>query len=249
MKTAAPGGGRFYFYLRGNRYRLSVVLVLPEGPEEMEKKILICDDHKIFREGLRALLEKQQGVKVVGGARDGLEAVRLALELSPDIVIMDVTMPGLNGIEATRKICKIRKAARVIALSMHNDRKYVTEMFKAGARAYLLKDSAFEELMDAIKIVSGGRFFLSAGITDLVLRDYIKNPSGDPQNPFTLLSAGEREALQLLAEGLNVKEISAKLGCSAKTVETHRKSIMKKINIKSIAGLTRYAVKEGLISL
>jgi DNA-binding NarL/FixJ family response regulator len=215
----------------------------------MEKDILICDDHKIFREGLRALLEKEPGVKVVGEARDGIEAVRLAKELSPDIIIMDISMPGLNGIEASRKLIKARKAARIIALSMHNDRKYVTEIFKAGARAYLLKDSAFEELMDAIKAVNCGRFFLSAGITSLVLSDYIKGPTGDPRSPFTLLSAREREVLQLLAEGLRTKEISHKLVLCVKTVETHRKKIMEKLGIASIAGLTRYAVKEGLVSL
>jgi len=215
----------------------------------MEKNILICDDHKIFREGLRALLEKQPGIRVVGEARDGIESVRLAKELSPDIVIMDISMPGLNGIEASRKLAKMRKAARVIALSMHNDRKYVTEIFKAGARAYLLKDSAFEELMDAIKAVNCGRFFLSAGITSVVLGDYIKGPGGDPRSPFTILSSREREVLQLLAEGLRTKEISHKLGLSVKTVETHRKKIMEKLGIQSIAGLTRYAVKEGLISL
>ncbi|OGS07553.1 MAG: DNA-binding response regulator [Elusimicrobia bacterium RIFOXYA12_FULL_51_18] len=215
----------------------------------MEKKILICDDHKIFREGLRALLEKQPGIKVIGEARDGIESVRLAKELSPDIVIMDISMPGLNGIEASRKLAKTRKAARIIALSMHNDRKYVTEIFKAGARAYLLKDSAFEELLDAIKAVNCGRFFLSAGITSLVLSDYIKGPAGDPRSPFTILSAREREVLQLLAEGLRTKEISHKLDLSVKTVETHRKKIMEKIGITSIAGLTRYAVKEGLVSL
>lgn len=215
----------------------------------MENKILICDDHKIFREGLRALLESQPGVKVVGGARDGLEAVKLARDLAPDIVIMDISMPGLNGIEAARKLSKAKKPPRVIALSMHNDRKYVTEIFKAGARAYLLKDSAFEELMDAIKAVSCGRYFLSAGITSIVLDDYIKGPSRDPRSAFTLLSAREREVLQLLAEGLRTKEISQKLTLSVKTVETHRKKIMEKLGITSIAGLTRYAVKEGLVSL
>ncbi len=215
----------------------------------MVKKILICDDHKIFREGLRALLEKQTDIKVVGEARDGIEAVRLAGELAPDIVIMDISMPGLNGIEASRKIAKAHKAARVVALSMHNDRKYVTEIFKAGARAYLLKDSAFEELLDAIKAVNCGRFFLSAGITSLVLSDYIKGSAGDPRSPFIMLSSREREVLQLLAEGLRTKEISHKLDLSIKTVETHRKKIMEKIGIQSIAGLTRYAVKEGLVSL
>lgn len=195
----------------------------------MEKKILICDDHKIFREGLRALLEKQPGVRVVGEARDGIESVRLAKDLAPDIVIMDISMPGLNGIEASRKLAREHKAARIIALSMHNDRKYVTEIFKAGARAYLLKDSAFEELMDAIKAVNCGRFFLSAAITSMVLGDYIKGPAGDPRSPFTILSAREREVLQLLAEGLRTKEISQKLGLSIKTVETHRKKIMEKM--------------------
>lgn len=215
----------------------------------MEKKILICDDHKIFREGLRALLAAQPGIKVVGGARDGIEAVKLARELAPDIVIMDISMPGLNGIEAARKIAKSRRAPKVIALSMHNDRKYVTEIIKAGARAYLLKDSAFEELMDAVKAVSCGRFFLSAGITSIVLDDYIKGPSRDPKSAYSVLSAREREVLQLLAEGLRTKEISQKLSLSVKTVETHRKKIMEKLDITSIAGLTRYAVKEGLITL
>ncbi len=215
----------------------------------MEKKILICDDHKIFREGLRSLLERQPGVKVSGEARDGIEAVRLVRELSPDLVIMDISMPGLNGIEATRKLAILKRPPRVIALSMHNDRKYVTEIFKAGARAYLLKDSAFEELMDAIKAVNCGRYFLSAGITSLVLSDYIKGPSADPGSPFTVLSAREREVLQLLAEGLRTKEISRELQLSVKTVETHRKKIMEKIGIQTIAGLTRYAVKEGLVSL
>ncbi len=214
----------------------------------MEKKILICDDHKLFREGLRALLAGQPGVKVVGGARDGEEAVRLARELSPDIVIMDITMPGLNGLEAARKLAKVKKSARVIALSMHNDRKYVTEIFKAGARAYLLKDSAFEELMDAIKTVSCGRYFLSAGIADLVLGDFIKAPQRE-KSAFTLLSSREREVLQLLAEGLRTKEISQKLSLSVKTIETHRKRIMEKLGIQSIAGLTRYAVKEGIVGL
>lgn len=215
----------------------------------MEKKVLICDDHKIFREGLCALLDGQPGVKVVGGARDGLEAVKLAKELSPDIIIMDISMPGLNGIEAARKLSKEKKASRIIALSMHNDRKYVTEILKAGARGYLLKDSAFEELMDAIKAVSCGRYFLSAGITSIVLDDYIKGPSRDPRSAFSLLSAREREVLQLLAEGLRTKEISSRLGLSIKTVETHRKKITEKLGIQSIAGLTRYAVKEGLIPL
>ncbi len=162
---------------------------------------------------------------------------------------MDISMPGLNGIEASRKLAKERKGARIIALSMHNDRKYVAEIFKAGAKAYLLKDSAFEELLDAIKAVSCGRFFLSAGITSVVLGDYIKGPLGDPRSPFTILSSREREVLQLLAEGLRTKEVSHKLSLSVKTVESHRKKIMEKIGISSIAGLTRYAVKEGLVSL
>ncbi|MDA8132885.1 MAG: response regulator transcription factor [Elusimicrobia bacterium] len=215
----------------------------------MQLKILICDDHKIFREGLRSLLEQQPGISVAGEARDGLEAVRLVRELSPDQVIMDISMPGLNGIEAARKLAKLRRPPQVIALSMHNDRKYVTEIFKAGARAYLLKDSAFDELVDAIRTVACDRYFLSAGITSIVLDDYIKGPSRDPRSAFTLLSDREREVLQLLAEGLSTKEISRKLELSVKTVETHRKRIMGKLGIQTIAGLTRYAVKEGLVSL
>ncbi len=215
----------------------------------MQQKILICDDHKIFREGLRSLLEQHSGISVAGEARDGLEAVRLVRELAPDLVIMDISMPGLNGIEATRKLAKLRRPPQVIALSMHNDRKYVTEILKAGARAYLLKDSAFDELLDAIKAVACGRYFLSAGITSIVLDDYLKGPSRDPRSAFTLLSDREREVLQLLAEGMSTKEISRNLELSVKTVETHRKRIMEKLAIKTIAGLTRYAVREGLVSL
>ncbi|MDA8244373.1 MAG: response regulator transcription factor [Elusimicrobia bacterium] len=215
----------------------------------MRQKILICDDHKIFREGLRSLLEQHSGISVAGEARDGLEAVRLVRELAPDLVIMDISMPGLNGIEATRKLAKLRRPPQVIALSMHNDRKYVTEILKAGARAYLLKDSAFDELLDAIKAVACGRYFLSAGITSIVLDDYLKGPSRDPRSAFTLLSDREREVLQLLAEGMSTKEISRNLELSVKTVETHRKRIMEKLAIKTIAGLTRYAVREGLVSL
>jgi DNA-binding NarL/FixJ family response regulator len=212
----------------------------------MKYRILICDDHKIFREGLRALLEKQPDVKVVGEARDGQEALKLAQDLAPDIVVMDISMPGMNGIDASRALAKTRKTTQIIALSMHGDRNYVAATFKAGARAYLLKDLAFEELMDAIKAVSNGKFFLSADIANLVMGDYIKGPAGDP---VSVLSSREREILQMLADGLCTKEISHKLLLSVKTVETHRKRIMGKTGIRNIAGLTHYAIREGLVNL
>lgn len=212
-------------------------------------KILIADDHKIMREGLKTLLEKQPGMKVVAETNDGLEAVRLAQEHIPELIIMDVTMPGMNGIGAARRIREICPVTKIVILSMHADRRYVLEAFKAGAVGYLLKDSAFEELIQAIKAVFRNKIYVSPDITDLLVRDYISNEHEPNAGPYAVLSLREREVLQLLAEGKSTKQTADKLSISVKTVETHRQQLMQKLNLHSIAELTKYAIREGLTTL
>ena len=215
----------------------------------MTIKILIADDHKIVRDGLRTLIEKQSDMEVFGEAENGRNAVQFALELVPDVVIMDVTMADLNGIEATRQIHKEQPDIKIIALSMHSDRRFVAGMLEAGASGYLLKDCAFEELARAIHSVVSNQTYLSPEITDILVKNYVLKSSVRPSSVYTILSAREREVLQLLAEGKSTKQIANSLYVSIKTVETHRNQIMNKLGIHSIAELTKYALKEGLTSL
>ncbi|MGD1147645.1 MAG: response regulator transcription factor [Thermoanaerobaculaceae bacterium] len=215
----------------------------------MPVRIVIADDHRIVREGLRHLLEKRTDFKVVAEAPDGESAVRLAKELSPDIVILDISMPGLNGIEATRRILAERPGVRVLALSMHSDRRFVIETLKAGASGYLLKDSAFDELARAIEVVMARGAFLSPAITEMVVRDYVAQAGGDGAAAFSVLTPREREVLQLMAEGEPTKAIAARLAVSVKTVETYRQQIMEKLDLHSVAELTKYAIREGLTEL
>ena len=212
-------------------------------------RLILADDHKLFRMGLRQLLDRQKLVAVVGEAADGFEAASLAQDLKPDIVLMDISMPELNGIEATRRIVDHDPAVRVIILSMHADRRYIQESLRAGATGYLLKDSAPEELLRAVAKVMRGQFYLSAKINAQVIADFIRLTDSEKPTPFSLLSAREREVLQLLAEGKSTREIADKLNVSAKTVETHRQHIMDKLNMHTIAELTKYAIREGLTGL
>ncbi len=211
----------------------------------MATKVLIADDHGIVREGLRSLIENESDMTVVGEADSGRAAVQLAGKLAPDVVIMDVSMPDLNGMEATRQIMKATPDAKVVALSMHSDKRFVGGMLSAGACAYLLKDCAFDELVRAVRAVVAGGVYLSPAIAGVVVKDYAGRPAG----PAGALSPREREVLQLLAEGLATKEVAARLLVSPKTIETHRKQLMDKLGLRSVAELTKYAVREGLTSL
>jgi two-component system response regulator NreC len=215
----------------------------------MTVKILIADDHQIVRQGLRFLLEKEADLKVVAEADDGRTTVRLARELNPGVIIMDVAMPDLNGIEATRQIIAEAPATKVIALSMYADRRFVINMLKAGASAYLLKDCAFEELTRAIRVVLAHKTYLSPGVTDILVKDC---KFGAPENEisaFGLLTPREREVLQLMSEGNSTTKIADNLHVSVKTVESHRQQLMQKLNLRSVAELTKYAIREGLTSL
>jgi len=215
----------------------------------MSIRIVLADDHRITREGLLSMLNNEVGMEVVGEAENGREAVKLAQELLPDLVIMDVTMPDLNGIEATRMITSGAGEINVIAISMYSDKQFVQGMIQAGASGYLLKDCAFEELLNAIRVVVSGNTYLSPAIARIVVKDYLDKLSKDGSSASSILTTREREVLQLIAEGMSTKKIASHLGVSIKTIETHRRQIMGKLGIFSIAELTKYAIREGLTSL
>jgi len=215
----------------------------------MSLKILLADDHKITRDGLRALLEQHDNMAVVGEAENGRKAVQLAARLAPDVIVMDISMPELNGIEATRQIKADLPDTKIIALSMYSDRRYVTGMLKAGVSGYLLKNCAFDELIEAISAVVKNRTYMSARIADTVMKEFAQHLSQNDSSPTALLTAREREVLQLIAEGLTTKQIAERIHVSVKTVETHRQQIMNKLNVRSIAGLTKIALREGLTTL
>jgi len=213
----------------------------------MTIEIVLADDHTVMREGLRVQIEQLPDMEVVAEADDGRKAVKLTRELTPDVVIMDISMSGLNGIEATRQIMSECSGVRVIALSMHPTRRYVTQMLEAGAAGYILKDTAFKEIAGAIRGVVAGENYLSPRITGFVVEGFLKAHSKKEHG--SSLTPREREVLQLLAESKSTKEIAGLLSLSARTVETHRRSIMDKLDIRDVAGLTKYAIREGLISL
>lgn len=215
----------------------------------MSIKVLLVDDHAIIREGLRSLLEKQPEVEVIADTYDGRIALDLVRELLPNIVIMDISMPGLNGIEATRQIIAEVPDVKVIALSIHSKRRFVADMLSAGATGYILKECLFDELVQAIKAVAAGGRYLSPRITDVVVSDYVKRLSATADSPLEALKAREREVLQLVAEGKSTKQIALELHVSPKTIEANRRQIMEKLNIHSVAELTKYAVREGLTTL
>ncbi|MBL8168381.1 MAG: response regulator transcription factor [Acidobacteria bacterium] len=210
---------------------------------EKTTRILLADDHLVVRRGFGLILSAQPGWKIVGEAANGREAVELTERLQPDLVVMDVSMPELNGIEATRRIAEFAPRCRILALSMHRDAVYVREILRAGAHGYLLKDASDQDLVDAVRAVSQGQGYLSPAVSDAVLSDYRKHVT----DPIDLLTSREREVLQLIAEGKTNKEIAQDLHLSVYTVDSHRGRIMEKLNLHSAGELIRFAIRNGLI--
>ncbi|MGD0577619.1 MAG: response regulator transcription factor [Bryobacteraceae bacterium] len=206
-------------------------------------RIVLADDHSVVRQGFRRILEAQPDMEIVGEASNGREALEEVAKLTPDVVVMDVAMPELNGIEATRRIKEATPHTRVLALSMHKDSVYVREILRAGARGYLLKDAVDEDLIAAVRAVSRGEGYLSPGVADAVLTDYRQHVS----DPIDLLTTREREVLQLIAEGKTNKDIATLLKLSVYTVDAHRGRIMEKLNLHSTGELVRFAIRKGLV--
>ncbi len=206
-------------------------------------RILLADDHAVVRQGFKMILGAQPEMEIVGEAGNGREAVEAAEKLRPDVVVMDVAMPELNGIEATRRIVQSSPHTRILALSMHKDSVYVREVLRAGARGYLLKDAPAGDLLSAVRAVASGEGYLSPAVSNAVLDDYRRHVT----NPIDLLTSREREVLQMLAEGKTNKEIAGVLNLSVYTVDAHRGRIMEKLNLHSINELVRFAVRNGLV--
>lgn len=215
----------------------------------MKTKIFLVDDHAIVRQGLKALIEKRPEMQVVGEAANGRDAVRLNSRLNPDVVIMDISMPDMNGIDAAQQISATSTDAKVIALSMHSDKRFVLGMLKAGAAGFLLKESAFAELMTAVDAALAGQIYLSPKITGSVIDNYLQSLADSDISAACVLSSGERQVLQLIAEGRTTRDMAACLNISVKTVEARRKKIMEKLNLNSLAALIKFALREGLSSI
>lgn len=214
----------------------------------MNIRVLIADDHAILRHGLSYSIGLEDDMEVVGEVDEGHKAVELARELTPDVVVMDISMLDLNGIEATRLVQRESPQTKVVALSMHSSKRYVREMFKAGAAGYLLKECEFEELVGAIREVAKGRTYITPAVTGTLLESCVEGEPEVGQSVFSVLTQREREVLQLIAEGHSTKQVARRLHISPKTVEAHRLNMMTKLDIDNVAQLTKYAIQEGLTS-
>lgn len=215
----------------------------------MKTRIIIADDHKIIREGLRSLIESETDMEVLAEAENGREAVDLAGRLHPDVVVMDIGMDNLNGVEATRLITEEMPGVKVIGLSMHADAQFVSRMLEAGASGYVLKDGAFEELVSGLRTVRDGRRYLSPGAADVIVEDWVEHLPAQDEPSAAELTPRERDVIELIATGKSTKETAKELGVSVKTIETHRHNIMHKLDLYSVAELTKYAIRRGLASL
>jgi two-component system response regulator NreC len=215
----------------------------------MSIRIIVADDHRIVRNGLRTLLNSEPDIEVIAEAENGRKTIQLTRELSPDVVVMDITMPDLNGIEATRQILAEFPQVKIIALSMHNHEQFVTGMFMAGASGYLLKDCSVDELAAAIRAAAKGEVYLSPGVANMVIKNYVRQLKESEKSMPPILTPRESEVLQLVSEGKTSKEIASLMYISVKTVDTHRRHIMDKLAVSSIAELTKYAIRAGLTSL
>ena len=215
----------------------------------MPIKLILVEDHKILCETLMVALNQVDGIEVISHANDGRKAILLARRLNPDIMLMDVSMPELNGMEACRQVREVSPETRIIALSAYSDRRYVEGMLKAGARGYVVKDCTIDELTQAIKLVSYGKTYLSPEVAEVVVGGFINPENLERASRISHLSPREQEVLQLVAEGKTTKQIAARLNLSEKTIETHRRQLMIKLELRSVAELTKFAIKEGLTSL
>ena len=215
----------------------------------MTTTILLADDHSITREGLKSLIARAEHMEIIGEADNGRIAVEKALELAPDLVILDISMPELNGIQAATQILKKRPETKILALSMFADRRYVTSMLKAGASGYLLKNCISKEIIDAVNTINRGRRYLSPEIQEMVMDDFINGRHTDEDFQINMLTCREKEILQLISEGFGALQIADRLHISEKTVSTHRRKIMDKLNVHTVAGLTKVAIREGLTRL
>lgn len=214
----------------------------------MTTKVLIADDHQLFREGLVNLLSSAPDIEVIAEAEDGKDATEKTKKLKPDVLLIDIGMPHMNGIEATRVLKKDMPELKIIAVSMHSDRQFVKGILEAGADGYLLKNCTYRQLIDAIQSVNSGKKYLSDDITEMIIKGYL-DPSDTEAESYTELSEREMEILKLYAEGKSTREISEKLFISVKTVGTHKQHILEKLGLKTNADLVKYAIKEGLIQL
>ena len=215
----------------------------------MSVRVLLADDHELFLEGMKELIHKAPNMELAGQARDGLQAVEQAATLGPDVVLMDMTMPGLNGIQATREIVDRDLEVRVLILSMHSDREFIVESLRAGARGYILKECTAAELYQAIDCVSQGQYYLAPSLLPSIIEDYLRLLQAEESATSSPLSERELDVLKLLVNGLNAKQIAAQLSISKNTVDTHRRRIMDKLGCNSMAELTRYAIREGYLDL
>ncbi len=215
----------------------------------MSTRILLIDDHAIMRQGLRRLLEREADMEVVAEAANGQDGLRLVRQHAPDVVVMDVAMPGLNGVDATKEILAEAPHTKVIGLSMHVDKQFVIGMLRAGASGYIPKDCTFEDLVRGIRTIVANSMYLSPAITRTLVKNYLQQSDNTNRAQFFTLTDREREVLQLLAQGKSTRAIATRLSVSVKTVETHRRHIMEKLNLHSLADLVKYAIREGITSV